>query len=71
MPWSHTYICVSFQEPLIISASNDLDSSVMITSVKVLQNPNRRGATMRMNSEGVNFVSMLVNCTYVPIASYT
>ena len=43
--------------PLIITASNDLDSSVMITSVRQFHNPNRRGATMRMNTEGLHFVS--------------
>ena len=47
----------SLQTPIIMTASNDLDSSVMIASVKEFHNPNRRGATMRMNTEGVNFVS--------------
>ena len=50
-------ILCSFQAPLIITASNDLDSSVMITSVRQFRNPNRRGATMRMNSDAVEFVS--------------
>ena len=43
--------------PLIITVSNDLDSSVMIASVRQFHNPNRGGATMRMNTEGVDFVS--------------
>jgi len=40
-----------------MAASNDLDSSVMISSVQEFRNPNRRGATMRMNSDAVKFVS--------------
>ena len=52
--------------PLIITASNDLDSSVMIASVRQFQNPNRRGATMRMNTEGLHFVSTHVhNCIHI------
>ena len=38
-------------------ASNNLDDSVMIASVRRFRNPNRRGATMRMNSDAVKFVS--------------
>ena len=53
------YCTCSLQAPLIITASNDLDSSVMIASVREFHNPNRRGATMRMNTEGVDFVSIL------------
>ena len=40
-----------------MAASNDLDNSVMISSVREIRNPNRRGATMRMNSAAVKFVS--------------
>ena len=50
----------SLQRPLIMIASNNLDSSVMITSVRELRNPNRRGAAMRMNSDAVEFVSNFV-----------
>ena len=46
-----------FQAPLVITASNDLDSSVMITSIRQFRNPNRCGATMRMNNDAVEFVS--------------
>ena len=49
-----------FQTPIIMTASNDLNSSVMISSVKEFHNPNRRGATMKMNIDGVNFVSYTV-----------
>ena len=58
----------SLQTPIIMTASSDLDSSVMIASVKEFYNPHRRGATMRMNSEGVNFVSnscLLYKYTYL------
>ena len=50
---------IYYQAPLIITASNDLDSSVMISSVREFHNPNRRGATLKMNTEGVQFVSIL------------
>ena len=50
----------SLQRPLIMTASNNLDSSVMITSVRELRNPNRCGAAMRMNSDAVEFVSNFV-----------
>ena len=43
--------------PIITAASDDMDNSVMITSVRNFQSRNRRGAVMRMNSEAVNFVS--------------
>ena len=32
----------------------------MITSVRELRNPNRRGAAMRMNSDALEFVSNFV-----------
>ena len=54
------HLTLLFQEPLIISASDDLDSSVMISSVREIHNPNRRGATMRMNTEAIDFVSIFV-----------
>ena len=49
----------SIQGPLnnILIASDNLDSSVMITSVRQFRNPNRRGATMRMNCDALEFVS--------------
>ena len=43
--------------PIILTASNDLDNSVMITGVNEFNNRRRRGATMRMNKEGVELVS--------------
>ena len=43
--------------PIIILASNDFDNSVMITGVNEFNNGRRRGATMRMNMEGVELVS--------------
>ena len=43
--------------PIIISASSDLDNSVMITGVNEFNSRRRRGATMRMNMEGVELVS--------------
>ena len=43
-----------------MTASNSMDSSVMITTVRQFRNPNRRGATMRMNSDAVEFVSNFV-----------
>lgn len=49
--------------PLILTSSNDMDSSVMISSVREFHNPNRRGATMRMNTEGLNFVSYIYSYT--------
>ena len=58
----------SLQRALMI-ASNNLDSSVMITSVRQFRNPNRRGATMRMNSDAVEFVSNYCYNT-VMLASY-
>ena len=50
-----------------MAASNDLDSSVMISSIRLIRNPNRRGATMRMNSDAVEFVSScsLISNTYI------
>ena len=58
----HDYCIIFFlfQTPIIMTASNDLNSSVMISSVKEFHNPNRRGATMKMNTDGVNFVSYTV-----------
>ena len=55
----------SLQRPLndIMTASNNLDSSVMITSVREFRNPNRRGAAIRMNSDALEFVSNFwLNC---------
>ena len=43
--------------PIITAASDDMDNSVMIASVRNFQSRHRRGAVMRMNSEGVRFVS--------------
>jgi len=43
--------------PLIIAATNDIDNSVMIAGVNEFQNRHHRGAIMRMNSDGVDFVS--------------
>ena len=43
--------------PIITAASDDMDNSVMIASVRNFQSRTRRGAVMRMNSEGVRFVS--------------
>ena len=53
-----TIMC-SLQRPLnnILIASNNMDNSVMITRVRQFRNPNRRGATMRMNGDAVEFVS--------------
>ena len=41
-------------------ASSDFDNSVMITGVNEFNNGRRRGATMRMNMEGVELVSVRV-----------
>lgn len=43
--------------PIIITASDDMNNSVMITGVRNFQNRNRRGAVMKMNNDGVKFVS--------------
>ena len=43
-----------------MTASNNSDSSVMITSVREFRNPSRHGATMRMNSDALEFVSNFV-----------
>ncbi|XP_065892021.1 uncharacterized protein [Dysidea avara] len=42
--------------PIIIASSSDLDSSVMITGVNEFNSRRRRGATMRMNREGVELM---------------
>ena len=43
--------------PTITIASDDMNNSVMITGVHNFQTHNRRGAVMRMNSDGVKYVS--------------
>ncbi|XP_065911323.1 uncharacterized protein [Dysidea avara] len=42
--------------PVIVTASNDMNNSVMITGIREFQNRNRRGATMRMNHDGVRMM---------------
>lgn len=59
-----------FQAPLTLTASNNLDSSVMIASVQEFHNPNRRGATMRMNTDGLNYVSSYCTRKICCIAEY-
>ena len=54
-----TMLC-SLQRSLIMTASNNLDSSVMIGSVREFRNPSRLGAAIRMNSDAVEFVSNFV-----------
>ena len=39
-----------------MSASNDLDSSVMVSSIQEFHNPNYFGATMKMNAEAIDYV---------------
>ena len=51
--------------PIIIASSSDLDSSVMITGVNEFNSRRRRGATMRMNREGVELVSDIPNYTFL------
>ena len=41
----------------IMIASNSIHSSVMFKSVRQFRNPNHRGATMKMNSDALEFVS--------------
>ena len=53
------------QMPIIISASSDFDNSVMITGVNEFNNRRHRGATMRMNKEGVELVSNRVTVYFV------
>jgi len=48
--------------PIIIAATNDIENSVMIAGINEFQNRYRRGAIMKMNSDGVDFVSSFI-CT--------
>jgi len=42
--------------PAIASATNDIDSSVMIDDVKEFHSPNFHGAIVKMNHDGVDMV---------------
>ena len=46
--------------PIITAAINDVENSVMITGINEFQNRHHRGAIMRMNSDGVIFVSSFI-----------
>ena len=46
--------------PSIIAAINDIDNSVMIAGINEFQNRQHRGAVMKMNSDGVDFVSYFI-----------
>jgi len=54
-----TVTLLHLQMPVIVTASNNMNDSVMITGIREFQNRNRRGATMRMNSDGVRLVCAL------------
>jgi len=54
-----TVLSLHLQMPVIVTSSNDMNNSVMITGIREFQNRNRRGATMRMNSDGVKLVCVL------------
>jgi len=52
-------VALNLQMPVIVTASNDMNNSVMITGIREFRNRNRRGATMRMNRDGVRLVRVL------------
>ena len=64
-----THCCLNFiQMSTMINASNDMDSSVMISSVNLLSAYNLAHLgvmILRMNSDGVNIVCMHVYNTHL------